>query len=223
MPKASMDLSNLSAVSQFAGDLCYLFLAAVALWGLYCVVVVWRRINQLRFRNEAEQSEFMTGLETYLAANDYVTAAQFCEGDERVVPQLAGTALEHKDIDPGKLRHMLADRYQRDVSADLEYRQSWINTVIKTAPMLGLFGTVLGMMSAFGKLGSGDKVEAAGLAEDISLALITTAIGLAIAIPLSLAVASINIRIRKLEDVVNVGLSRILDSVGPQSGGSPRR
>ena len=50
------------------------------------------------------------------------------------------------------------------------------------------------------------------MAEDISLALITTAIGLAIAIPMSLAVASINIRIRKMEDTVNVGLSRILDS-----------
>lgn len=218
-----MDLSNLSSVSQFAGDLCYLFLAAVALWGLYCVVVVWRRINQLRFRNDAEQTEFMVGLEAYLSSADFATAKQFCEGDDRVVPQLAATAIEHKDIEPGKLRHLLADRYQRDVSADLEYRQSWINTVIKTAPMLGLFGTVLGMMSAFGKLGSGGKVEASALAEDISLALITTAIGLAIAIPLSLAVASINIRIRKLEDSVNVGLSRILDSLTSPSGGVVRR
>ncbi len=218
-----MELSNLSAVSQFAGDLCYLFLAVVAVWGLYCAVVVWRRINQLRFRNDAEQSEFLDGLENYIATSDFVAASQFCADDDRVVPQLARTALDHKDIDPGKLRHLLADRYQRDVSADLEYRQSWINTVIKTAPMLGLFGTVLGMMSAFGKLGSGDKVEASGLAEDISLALITTAIGLAIAIPMSLAVASINIRIRKLEDTVNVGLSRILDSLAGRSGGSARR
>lgn len=218
-----MELSNLSAVSQFAGDLCYLFLAVVAVWGLYCAVVVWRRINQLRFRNDAEQGEFLDGLENYIATSDFVAASQFCADDDRVVPQLARTALDHKDIDPGKLRHLLADRYQRDVSADLEYRQSWINTVIKTAPMLGLFGTVLGMMSAFGKLGSGDKVEASGLAEDISLALITTAIGLAIAIPMSLAVASINIRIRKLEDTVNVGLSRILDSLAGRSGGSARR
>lgn len=218
-----MELSNLSAVSQFAGDLCYLFLAAVAIWGLYCAVVVWRRINQLRFRNDTEQNEFLDGLENYIATSDFVAASQFCADDDRVVPQLARTALDHKDIDPGKLRHLLADRYQRDVSSDLEYRQSWINTVIKTAPMLGLFGTVLGMMSAFGKLGSGDKVEASGLAEDISLALITTAIGLAIAIPMSLAVASINIRIRKLEDTVNIGLSRILDSLVGRSGGTTRR
>jgi biopolymer transport protein ExbB/TolQ len=89
---------------------------------------------------------------------------------------------------------------------------SWVNTVIKTAPMLGLFGTVLGMMSAFGKLGGGDKVDPTGLASDISLALITTAIGLAIAIPLSLSIAGLAIQIRKVEDLANSGLARIVDA-----------
>ena len=118
---------------------------------------------------------------------------------------------DQRGLEPAKLRHLLSDRYQRDVANDLEFRISWINTVIKTAPMLGLFGTVLGMMSAFGKLGGESKVEATGLAEDISLALITTALGLAIAIPLSLVTATLNIRIRKMEDLVNVGLGRVLD------------
>ena len=84
---------------------------------------------------------------------------------------------------------------------------------VSVAPLLGLLGTVLGMMSAFGKLGGGSgNVEATGLASDISLALITTAIGLAIAIPLSLCVAGLAIQIRKTEDLVNAGLSRILDA-----------
>ena len=69
-----MNLSKLSTISQFAGDLCYLFLAIVAVWGLYCVVVVWRRTNQLRFRSEAEYSEFLTSVESYLAAEDIQSA-----------------------------------------------------------------------------------------------------------------------------------------------------
>jgi len=207
-----MNLSKLSTISQFAGDLCYLFLAIVAVWGLYCVVVVWRRTNQLRFRSEAEYSEFLTSVESYLAAEDIQSAEQVVADDDRAAAQLTKLSIELRETDPAKLRHLLADRYQRDVSSDLEYRLSWVNTVIKTAPMLGLFGTVLGMMSAFGRLGANSGgVEAAGLAEDISLALITTAIGLAIAIPMSLAVASLNIRIRKLEEQVNFGLSRVVD------------
>jgi biopolymer transport protein ExbB/TolQ len=213
-----MDLSHISAVSQFAGDLCYLFLAIDAVWGAYCAVVIWRRVAQLRFRNEAEQNAFLDQWEGYVVANDLQSAAALGENDSRVVAQLGRTALENRSLEPARLRHLLGDRYQRDVSADLEYRLSWVNTVIKTAPMLGLFGTVLGMMSAFGKLGGEHKVEATGLAEDISLALITTAIGLAIAIPLSLVVASLNIRIRKMEDLVNAGLGRLLDVLAAVRG-----
>lgn len=208
-----MDLSKIAGITQLAGDLCYLFLAIDALWGLYCAVVVWRRSSTVRFRNEAEQRQFLDEYEASVAAGDWAAAVRHCADDPRVVAQLGRLAAENIALEPAKLRHLLADRYQRDVAADLEYRVSWINTVIKTAPMLGLFGTVLGMMSAFGKLGTagGKQVDPTSLAGDISLALITTAIGLAIAIPLSLCVASLTIRIRKMEDLVNLGITRVFD------------
>jgi len=206
-----MDLNKLSTITQLAGDLCYLFLAVDALWGLYSAVVVWRRLRQARFADEAAQTRYLEQWESSLAADDFASAPP-AGGDDRIVAQLGRLAIDNQGIEPAKLRHLLADRFQRDFSADLEYRMSWINTVIKTAPMLGLFGTVLGMMSAFGKLG-GDagNVEATGLASDISLALITTALGLAIAIPLSLCMAGLSIQIRKAEDLVNAGLARMLD------------
>src|SRR5690606_38557547 len=100
----------------------------------------------------------------------------------------------------------------RDVLEDLETRLSWVNTVIKSAPMLGLFGTVLGMMGAFGKLATATNVEPTDLASDINTALITTAVGLAIAIPLILSVTMINVRIRKLEDLTAEGLTRFLEA-----------
>ena len=48
------------------------------------------------------------------------------------------------------------------------------------------------------------------MAADIQFALITTACGLAIAVPLVLATASINIRVRKMEDLVGWGLTRLI-------------
>ena len=94
---------------------------------------------------------------------------------------------------------------------DLDHRMTWVHTVIKTAPMLGLFGTVLGMMGAFGKLAAAERVNPTDLASDISLALITTAIGLTTAIPLMVFVASINIRIRQMEELVAAGLNHFLE------------
>ena len=55
---------------------------------------------------------------------------------------------------------------------------------IKIAPMVGLLGTVWGMIQAFGKIAGSTKVNPSDLANDIGLALFTTAEGLLIAIPL---------------------------------------
>ena len=88
--------------------------------------------------------------------------------------------------------------------------------------MIGLLGTVLGMMGAFATLASGDNVDPALLADDINVALRTTACGLAIAIPLVLCMASVNVRIRKMEDLIASGLTRFLDSMRGAPGISLR-
>ena len=187
-------------------------LALDALWGLYCTVVVYMRIGQQRFRTERQQDEFLDTVDASLAKGDFDGAVEQCANDRRAVPQLATLALANRKLDLAKVQELVVDRFQRDVLSDLEHRVNWINNVIKTAPMLGLLGTVLGMMAAFGKLASSQNVKPDQLAEDISFALITTAIGLTIAIPATLCVASINIKIRKLEDQVGAGLNRFLDS-----------
>jgi biopolymer transport protein ExbB/TolQ len=120
--------------------------------------------------------------------------------------------MANRNIGYAKIRSLLADRFQRDVLSDLEHRLSWVYTVIKSAPMVGLLGTVVGMMGAFSKLASSENVDPTALADDISLALITTACGLAIAIPLVICTASINVRIRKMEDLVGSGLTRFLET-----------
>jgi biopolymer transport protein ExbB/TolQ len=203
---------DITTVTKIAGMVDYAALALIALWGAFCVMMVWRRVGQTRFRSEQEQSEFLDSVEQSIASGDFDGAIELCEGDVRAMPQLVMLAMANRNVGYSKIRVLLADRFQRDVLADLEYRLSWVYTVIKSAPMLGLFGTVLGMMGAFSKLAAQENVDPTMLADDISLALITTATGLAIAIPLVIATASINVRIRKLEDLVGSGLTRFLES-----------
>lgn len=208
----NIDLSSLTSV---LGTGIYLVLALLALWGLFCAVVVWLRVAQCRFRNEKTQNEFLSELEQAISRGDFAGAAALCEHDRRAMPQLALMAISQRDLGYAKLRQMVVDRFQRDFLADLEFRLSWVQTVIKSAPMIGLLGTVVGMMGAFAKIAGESKggVEPAMLAGDISLALMTTACGLAIAIPLVLCTASINVRIRKMEDLVAGGLTRFFEGL----------
>ena len=217
---AALDISGLTGV---VANFIYLALIAIALWGGFCAAMVWMRVARQRFRNEDSQDEFVNELESKIVANDLESAVQLCDGDPRVVPQLSLIALNNRDLGYAKMKHLVMDRFQRDVLSDLEQRLSWVNTVIKSAPMVGLFGTVIGMMGAFGKLAGAANVSPDVLAKDISVALITTASGLAIAIPLVLLVASINIRIRKMEDLVGAGLGRVLDTIRDTSTSPPKR
>jgi biopolymer transport protein ExbB/TolQ len=51
------------------------------------------------------------------------------------------------------------------------------------------------------------------LASDISVALITTFLGLSIAVPLIVSLAAVNVRVRKMEDLVGLGLTQFFDGL----------
>ena len=189
----------------------YIVQGVVALIGLYHVVVCFFRVSQKRFHSLAAQDEFLDRLGENLQKKNFDAAIEMSSGDQRSVCQLAELGLVNRDLGYAKVRQLLLDRFQRDVLSDLEHRISWINTVVKTEPMLGLLGTVMGMVQAFGKMAGKSDVDPTVLAGDISFALYTTAIGLTIAIPLIVCMSAINIRIRKMEDSVGAGLTRFFD------------
>ena len=194
------------------GYIIYVCLFLIALWGAFCVVMVWARVKQKRFDSEETQNLFMEAIEEPLSQGNYDVAAEICEDDRRALCQLAQISIDNRKLGYAKVKQLVADRFQRDVLADLENRLSWVYTVIKAAPMVGLLGTVMGMMGAFQKLAvPGKAPDPAELAKDIQFALITTACGLAIAIPLVLATAFINVQIEKMKDLVSYGLNQFLE------------
>jgi biopolymer transport protein ExbB/TolQ len=203
---------NVNYFAKTLGDACYIFLALNGLWGLYCFILLWRRLRQLAFRNARESAQFVDEVNDQLFV-DSDAALDLCADDQRALPQLAHEAIANGDLGADKLRSMLAESFQHQILSDLEHRMSWIATVIKSGPLLGLFGTVLGMMAAFGRIGSGEKVEPAHIAHEISIALICTAMGLVTAIPLNFLLSAGRIRLQKLQESVSTGMARILDTL----------
>ena len=190
----------------------YCCLAAVALFGAFCCVLVWTRVGQKWFKSEEEQNAFLDSIESDLLQGNFDAVEATCEGDQRAVPMMVSLGVMNSQLGYAKVKHLLTERFQRDVLADLEKNISWVTTVIKTAPMLGLFGTVTGMIGAFATLASAANVEPTKLAKDINVALYTTAIGLSIAIPLVMALNAVNNRIRHMEELVGSGVTRFLEA-----------
>ena len=207
---------EITELLEYAGPLIYVSLAAAALYGLYCAVLLFLRLRQKRFSSEAEAQEFLGEVRERLERRDYDGVAEYCDQPQfwaKAVPQLVMVAMANRDRPPLKLRQLVAEKFDRDIMADLSYRHSWIGTIVKSAPMLGLLGTVTGMIGAFGKIAATQSAgtDPSGLAEDISFALFTTAAGLAVAIPLVLLGAAVRVRMGRLEDVVTEHLAEFYD------------
>lgn len=199
-------------VYDWIGLVDYCCLAAVALFGAFCCVLVWSRVGQKWFRSEDEQNAFLDSIEGDLVAGNFTAVEAACEGDQRAVPMMVTLGVMNHHLGYAKVKNLLAERFQRDVLAELDRNISWVTTVIKTAPMLGLFGTVIGMIGAFATLATQKSPDPLALAADINVALYTTAIGLSIAIPLVMTLNAVNNRIRHMEELVGSGVTRFLEA-----------
>ncbi len=195
------------------GKLDYVFISATALWGLYCAILVISRVGTKRFKTEADQEEFLEAIEPDLSDGNFEAVQAYCEGNEKALPTMVQLAILNRDLGYAKVRQFVMERFQRDVLADLDNRVAWIATCIKTAPMLGLFGTVLGMLGAFGNLEAASNQDPEALAGDIRMALEHTAMGLLVAIPLILVLATVTNRIREMEQLVASGLTRVMNAL----------
>lgn len=80
----------------------------------------------------------------------------------------------------------------------VEHGMGVIATVVALAPMLGLLGTVWGVLDAFAEMGSAGSANLATIAPSISSALVTTVVGLLIAIPGVIAFNQMNATIRSI-------------------------
>ena len=212
-----MSTFNVNDMAKMLGDACYGFLALNFVWGLYNIIVGFRRVRELSFAKHDEQAEFVEETTQLLESDRYDAVEQLVHDDARALPQLTQLAVENRRLGHDQLRQVVSEVVQRDVMGDLEYRTNWIATVIKCGPLLGLFGTVLGMMAAFGRIGTGEKVQPSQIADEISIALICTAMGLGTAIPFNFMLASLTTRIRSFQDALGAGLMRILDVLKAKS------
>ena len=207
---------ELTSVLTIAGNSIQVVQVLLAVWGAYSVIFTLRQIKRRRFNNDAETESFLDTLRSYIEEGNHDAAVRLCDDPRnvyRAIPMLARVAIVKRHLSPARLRQTIASKFQRDVLGVMENQRSTINTIAKSEPMLGLLGTVAGMIAAFARIGGADKVSTAGLASDISLALTATAVGLLVAIPLILCLNAIEVRMRSLEDITLEGVQVVLEDL----------
>ena len=117
----------------------------------------------------------------------------------------------------------VAAEIQRVGAVELGALQSyfrWLEVIGNISPLLGLLGTVIGMIQAFQRLEqAGNKVDPALLSGGIWTALLTTAVGLVVALP---AVTALNLfegRVDQVRLAMRDGAARVIAALHARQGG----
>jgi biopolymer transport protein ExbB len=143
-----------------------LFLLAVLLYGQAFQLLLYVRRTRL---DEATEMHWW----------DWVRNPEKAEGRVGEVIQYTQT-----DVSSAKQVRNRFDEIRAALLALIERRARFVTTLVAAAPLLGLLGTVLGMLQTFYGLATSSGTESAGvIASGISEALVTTQTGLTIALP----------------------------------------
>ncbi|MEE8117816.1 MAG: MotA/TolQ/ExbB proton channel family protein [Gemmatimonadales bacterium] len=199
---------ELVVASSAATKLVLLLLVFFSLLSWFLIVLKWWQFRRLR----AEGDRFFGALDRTTRLEDAYHAAM------KLPPSPYGRILREgvnffSELRPGALqstsdapaailsstqldalRMMLA----KEVSAERDLMARflpWLATVGSVSPLLGLLGTVLGVMDAFLGIAAGGSGNISAVAPGIAEALVTTVLGLAVAIP---AVIAYNILVNRL-------------------------
>jgi biopolymer transport protein ExbB len=201
---------------QKGGPIMWLILACSVLAG----AVFLERVTYFH-RVTLRVGEFLRGLARLIESQRFADALHECASVRAPVARVVHAAILRHDAPRAELKDIVQEAGQLEVPR-LERRLAMLATVVFTAPLLGLLGTVIGLIDAFTNLSTQTGYTSlTDLAGGIYQALITTAAGLVVAIPSAVAYGYLNSRVNVLmHDLERAGIE-IVNILSDQRSKTP--
>ena len=150
------------------------------------IAIIIERV-QFFMNNKMDFSSFMIDVENLLEKKDYEKCATLCaKFPERLETGVLQNGINARSLNPPAIEKSI-NSYISSQKNNLEKGLSFLGTLGNNAPFIGLFGTVLGIIQAFEKLGENPAGGVSVVMSGISEALVATAVGLFVAIPAVIA------------------------------------
>ena len=187
---------------QKGGPLMWLLLLA----SVVAVGTFVERYTYLR-RASIDVGDFLRGLANLIRRGSYAEAQIECRSTPGPVARVVYAAILRHDLPRSNLKEIVQEAGQLEVPS-LEIHLPILGAVVQVCPLIGLLGTVTGLIKAFVTVSAqGGFVTANALSYGIYQSLLTTAGGLAVAIPAYVAHSYLSTRVNVLlHDMERAGI-----------------
>lgn len=145
------------------------------------VAIILERFVSLR-RNRAIPRPIVDSLINIHSEETLAVANQFCSEHESPLARIVGVLMRSRHLEHDQLIELLHSNGRKEVEG-LERGLLVLEIIAGIAPLIGLLGTVLGMVGVFDAISVYGLGDAQVLSDGISKALITTVAGLSVGIP----------------------------------------
>jgi len=190
------------------------FMYPIALVLVIGLAITVERLFLLR-RAQRENRALWGQLQPLIERKDFDSAEQLAKGSDSAVGRVLGAALEHARTH-GATRaelELAVEESLMEVTPIIEKRTHYLATLSNMSTLLGLLGTVIGLISAFSALAKADALEKADLlSAGISEAMNCTAFGLMVAIPFLLIHAFLQTRTNDLVDSLEMACMKLVNA-----------
>jgi len=170
-----------------------LLMIPISLCSVFAVGIIVERVIHFR-KAQGNANKLREKLEPLIIGNKISEGRLLCEESDGIISDIYRVALQElqKESDMTQpvedeievTRRVIDEELQVSVLPALEKHLNALDTLARGTPLMGLLGTIIGMIKVFFTIGIGQSVpDPSVLAKGIGLALITTAAGLIVAIP----------------------------------------
>jgi len=160
------------------------------------VIIVFKA---LQLRRKSTVSPALTSkIEQLVLDRNILEATALCKQNNVPMSRVMLAGIVNYEKPESELKEILEEAGRQEIPKIRSYLPA-LGTIASVAPLLGLLGTVIGMIEVFSTISQEDSVNPGKLAGGISQALITTAFGMVIAMP---TLAAYNYFIAKVQTLV---------------------
>jgi len=195
--KREMTLGDMLYVSTFTNVIGFLDMVSIYACSIASIALIIEHALTIR-RSVIVPELSVAQIKTMFDERRFREALEFCQVDPSFVSGVVHAGLIEAANGYEAMERAMGDAAE-ERTARLYRKIEWLNLLGNVAPMLGLFGTVYGMMVAFGKIAAtGGKANPEALAGGIMIALVSTFCGLLVAMPALSAYSIFKTRIEQM-------------------------
>jgi biopolymer transport protein ExbB len=187
-----------------------------SIWSIALILQFSFNLN----REKLAPPEVVVQIDELIEQQQYEEALNICDATQNYVTAIVGAALA-KMQDGVDAMESAAVGAQDEQNVKLSQKIGWLSLHANLGPMLGLFGTVVGMVQAFTEIATSTETPSpASLAQGIFTALITTVWGLLVAMPCIAAIFVFKNRLQLLTMEMGNMAGEMIERLKPAAGGA---